>query len=79
MRSCLTFFHTHSSGFSSGEYAGRENNCSLPLVEATNSLVALERWTGWPSMTRNTDQGVGQQPAKSMNLGVQLAVDAREP
>jgi hypothetical protein len=34
IRSCLTFFQTHSSGFSSGEYPGRWNSVSFPAVEA---------------------------------------------
>ena len=38
MRSCLTFFQTHSSGFSSGEYPGRKNSLSRPSVEAAYSL-----------------------------------------
>ena len=54
MRSALTFFQTHSSGLSSGEYAGSWNRRSRPWVEATNFLTALDRWTGWPSTTRNT-------------------------
>src|SRR5512143_2051804 len=47
--SCLTFFHTHSSGLSVGEYGGRKNRDSRPSWLVTNALVALEMWDEGPS------------------------------
>src|SRR5215208_3085474 len=69
IRSCLTCFHTHSSGFSSGAYPGRKHSCSRPLVDSANALTALERCTGWPSRTRNTGPGLSSSSRrqKSMN------------
>src|SRR6266550_4776740 len=40
-RSCLMFFHTHSSGLSSGEYGGRKNSLRRSLLSATNWRVIL--------------------------------------
>ena len=37
IRSCLTYFQTHSSGLSSGEYPGRKISLSWPSVEAARS------------------------------------------
>src|SRR6476620_11778209 len=39
MSSCFTFFQTHSSGLSSGEYPGRKNNFSRPSSDATYSVT----------------------------------------
>jgi len=43
IRSCFTFFHTHSSGLSCGEYAGKKNKRRRPLVDSTHSLVFFAR------------------------------------
>src|SRR3954449_10859933 len=58
--SCLTFFHTHSSGLSCGEYAGSRCSRSAPCVESTKRSTAVARCTGWPSTMQNT----GPAPAR---------------
>src|SRR4051794_14412498 len=58
--SCLTFFHTHSSGLSCGEYAGSRCSRRPPSVGATNRSTALARWAGWLSTMPNT----GPVPAR---------------
>jgi hypothetical protein len=56
MRSCSTFFQTHSSGLSSGEYPGRKNSLSQPSVEAANAVVgALVH--GEPQRALGADRG----------------------
>ena len=42
-------------GVEFGRVAGNWNRRSRPWVEATKSLTALDRWTGWPSTMRNTE------------------------
>src|SRR3954466_10680461 len=58
--SCLTFFHTHSSGLSCGEYAGSRCSRRAPWVEATKRSTVFARCTGWLSTMQNT----GPVPAR---------------
>ena len=50
--SFFTFFHTHSSGLSSGEYGGRKKSVSRPSVDFANSVAFAGRCTGAPSTMR---------------------------
>src|SRR3954466_8309547 len=52
--SCLTFFHTHSSGLSGGEWAGSRYSRRGPSVESTKRSTALARCAGWLSTMQNT-------------------------
>src|SRR5689334_7385674 len=57
MPSCFTFFQTHSSGLSSGEYPGRKNNFSRPSSDATYSFTGGALCTLRLSRIRNTGPG----------------------
>ena len=57
MSSCFTFFQTHSSGLSSGEYPGRKNSFSRPSSDATYSLTIWALWKETLSRIRNTGPG----------------------
>lgn len=70
--SCLTFFHTHSSGLSVGEYGGRKNRDSRPSWLVTNALVALEMWDECPSTIRKIF------PAMSWRRSVRNAMNVAE-
>jgi len=42
-------------GVEFGRVSRNWNRHSCPWVDATKSLTALDRWTGWPSTMRNTE------------------------
>src|SRR6266542_1652434 len=68
IRSCSMFFHTHSSGFSSSGWPGRKHSRSWPSVDAANALTAPERYTGWPSSTRNTGPAASSSSRRQKSL-----------
>ena len=68
IRSCLTFFQTHSSGLSSGEYAGQEEQ-PQPAVGGGDEPLRGPRSVGGVTVQDGVDRAGGVVQQLSAELG----------